>query len=311
MQLKKIPRLTLGMTILIFTSFSAHAMGLRESSIIEGHSITLGDLFYDLPRDEERILGSAPRPGKEMVLNARTLMKIAMALDLPWRPSHAAEKIVLRRAASVVEYDQIKEVIHTALYDEGMLGDYEISIPAEFQQIILPADYPPSAVVTSIDIDRAAQVFDVTLAAPSAQNPIQHLRIRGRMDAVVSVPVLNDNLQHGRVITEDDIQVVTIKERQFNERMIADPRDLIGMTARRVIVAGRPVQRNDLVAPLVVSRGELVTLFLSQGGMRLTTQVKAMQDGAKGDIIRVVNMNSNQALQAVITGTRAVAVVEN
>ncbi len=297
--------------ILAFIPCSAQAVGLRDSAIISDATIKLGDVFYDLPRDEDRVLGNAPRPGQDMTLDARTLMKIAIAMDLPWRPSSSSETIVLKREATVIGYELIKETIHTALYDEGVLGDYEISIPAEYQRIILPADQPASLTVTSLEVDTAANSFNITVAAPSAENPIHHMRIRGRMESVVEVPVLLENLQHGRVIRDSDIQMIRIKDRSFSQNTVLDAQSLIGMTARRVIIAGRPLQKNDLVAPQIVERGELVTMYLKYGGMRLTTQVKALENGAMGDVIRVVNTESNENLQAIVTGTRAVQVVEN
>lgn len=304
-------RVWLTLLLLCFFTLPAYAVGLRDSAIISDSTIKLGDLFYDLPRGEDRVLGSAPRPGQEMTLNARTLMKIAIAMDLPWRPNSAAEHIVLKREATIIDYDQIKETIHTALYDEGVLGQFEISVPREYQQIILPADQPAKMSVTSVNVDRRANTFNITIAAPSADNPIHHMRIRGRMDSVVEVPVLKDNLQHGRVIRTQDIEMIRVKDQGLSQKTVLDVNSLIGMTARRVIVAGRPLQTSDLVAPEIISRGELVTMFLTYGGMRLTTQVKALESGSMGDVIRVVNTESNESLQAIVKGTRSVEVIEN
>lgn len=297
--------------ILVFVPWPAHAVGLRDSAIISGSNIKLGDIFYDLPRDEARILGVAPRPGQEMTLNARTLMKIAIAMDLPWRPINKAEHIVLKREATIIEYDQIKETIHTALYDEGVLGQYDVTIPAEYRQIILPADQPAQMSVTSLEVDTRANTFNITVAAPSADNPIHHIRIRGRMESVIDVPVLRDNLQHGRIIRESDIEMIRLKDRGISRNTVLDAKSMVGMTARRVVLAGRPLQKTDLIAPQIVSRGELVTMFLNYNGMRLTTQVKALENGSMGDVIRVVNTESNEGLQAIVTGTRAVQVIEH
>lgn len=304
-------RLIVTLILLVLVSHPVSAMGLRDSAIISDSQIKLGDIFYDLPRDEDRVLGAAPRPGQEMTLNARTLMKIAIALDLPWRPVSAAETIVLKREATVIDYPQIKDVIQTALYDEGVLGDFDISIPTEYQQIILPADQPAKMSITSLEVDKRANTFNITIAAPSAENPIHHMRVRGRMESMIEVPVLRDNLQNGRVIGENDIEMVRVKDHGLSQNIIIDPKSLIGMTARRIIVAGRPLQQTDLVAPQMIARGELITMFLDYGGMRLTTQVKALENGAMGDVIRVVNTESNETLQATVTGTRAVKAIEH
>ena len=287
----------------------AHAMGIKENSLITDNTIKLGDVFYGLNRDEDRVLGNAPRPGTEMVLNARTLLRIAIALDLPWRPSSNADKVVLKRDATIIEYPQIKEAIQTALYDEGVYGDYDIAIPTEFQRIILPADQPAQMHIERVKVDPNRNTFEVMVSAPSSDNPIYKFEVKGKMHHVIRVPVLTESLEHGRIITANDIRMMEIRERDFTKGTIADTQSLIGMTARRLVIAGRPLKETDLVAPQVVERGKLVTLNLNNGIMNISTQVKALENGAKGDIIRVVNTSSNQTLQALVTGQNAVSIV--
>ena len=296
--------------LLVAPVCGAHAVGLKENSIVKSDTITLGDIFYDLPRDEDRVLGNAPRPGQDMVLNARTLLRIAVALDLPWRPS-SADQITLSRDATIIEYDQIKEALHTALYDEGVYGSYELSIPAEYHKIVLPNDVPPTMTITKFNVDPVHKTFEAQIAAPSSENPIQNVRVSGKMNAVIKVPVLMENLQAGQIIRANDISYVTIKERDYGHDTIADADALIGMTARRVVIAGRPIKATDLIAPQIVERGELVVMTLNQGVLNLSTQVKALENGAKGDIIRVVNTSSNQTLQAQVIGDNRVAVIRN
>ncbi len=290
---------------------AANAIGLKENSIIKGDVITLGDIFYDLQRDENRVLGSAPNAGKEMILNARTLLRIAMAMDLPWRPSSNADRVTLRRAATIIEYDQIKEALYTALYEEGVYGDFEINIPSQYHKIILPYEQPANMDITRLDIDATRKNFEVTILAPSAQNPIQHFRVKGQLYSVISAPVLSINLQNGSTIKSSDIEYIKIKEHEFARDVITDAQKLIGMTARRTIIAGRPIKNTDIIAPEVIKRGSLLTLSLNSGAMNLTTQVKALESGAKGDVIRVVNIASNKTLQALVMGSGEVAIVQN
>lgn len=298
-------------TLVLFFSLPAphaRAMGLKENSVVTGNTITLGDIFYGLPRDEDRVLGSAPRPGDDMVLNARTLLRIAVSLDLPWRPSSSTDHVVLRREATVIGHDRIKSSIKSALAGEGLSGTYDISLPPEQTDIILPRDQPATLEVSRLSLDRAKNSFDVTLAAPSKENPIQQINVRGRIHPLVLVPVLKDNIQNGRVIRDSDIDYIEVQEGRFISGTVIDEQALIGMTPRRMAFAGRPLQENDIIAPQIVSRGEFITVTLDDGPLSLTAQGKALENGAKGDIIRVLNTASNVTLQAVVTGEKQVRV---
>jgi len=288
---------------------AAHAMGIKENSVIQGDTITLGDVFYGLSRDEGRVLGAAPKPGEDMTLSARTLLRIAKALDLPWRPSSTADKVTLRRDATIVEYDQIKESLYTALYDEGVYGDYELDIPARHQKIILPTDAEESMVITKLSLDSSRKIFKATIAAPSADNPIQHFTMTGKITPVITIPVLRNNIQNGDIITENDLEYIKIKDRDFGQNTIANANRLIGTTPRRVLIAGRPIQKNDIVEPQIVNRGEIVILSLDSGVLNITTQVKALENGSKGDVIRVLNSASNKTIQARVTGQNEVTII--
>ncbi len=311
MNFKYIPLTALFCGVLSLTALPAHAVGLKENSIVTDNTIKLGDVFYDLPRDADRVLGSAPRPGQEMVLNAKTLLRIALALDLPWRPVTTADHVVLRREATVIDETQIKENLRAAFIDDGVYGDYEIVVPTQYREIILPHDQPAEFDVTRLNIDTARKTFEATISAPSRDNPIQQFHMTGRLFPVIQVPILKTNIQNGRSITANDIDYIKVRERDFSQGTVADAQSLIGMTARRMLIAGRPLKENELTPPQAVERGEMVMLSLRAGTMNITTQVKALQNGAKGDIIRVVNMSSNQTLQAIITDDNAVTVVQN
>jgi len=52
----------------------------------------------------------------------------------------------------------------------------------------------------------------------------------------------------------------------------------------------------------------LVTMVLQTSNMVLSTQGKAVQDGAKGEVIRVQNIESNRIVDATVVGSNQVAV---
>ena len=91
-----------GIIALMVGSQAALAASLKDSAVVETDTLTLGDLFDGLDHNRDYVLGAAPQPGQDMVLGARTLYRIAKAMNLPWRPSNAAEQITVRRTATVI-----------------------------------------------------------------------------------------------------------------------------------------------------------------------------------------------------------------
>lgn len=289
-------------------SLNASAISLKQNSVITDNTIKLGDVFHGLPRDEDKALGPAPRPGHDMVLNARTLLRIAVALDLPWRPSSNADYVVLRRAGTVVDADMMKTAIRDRLAADGMTGKYNVTFTSEVPEMVLPQDVESSAEVVAFSIKPEKNWFEATVAAPSKDNPVQSVRLTGTLQRMVDIPVLNEALAQGDIINEHDIHLIEVRESSLKDDMIIKSEDLVGMTPRRMITAGTPINTIDVESPRMVTRGDLVTLVFTDGSLLLTAQGKALQHGAKGDTIRVVNTSSNKTIQAEVTGTKEATV---
>ncbi len=286
----------------------AFAVGLKNNVVVTDNTIKLGDIFYGLSRDEERVLGVAPHPGKDMVLNARTLLRIAIALDLPWRPTSSTDQVIIKREATVIDATQIQDSLTHAIASQGFGGSFTVSIPLDYSQIVLPHDQPASLDVSNVTLDRYKNTFEATVAAPSNDNPIQKFQVSGRIHPLIVVPVLKDNRQHGHIITAKDIDYIKVREGDFVHGTIVDDSFLVGMTPRRFAVAGKPLRESDIIAPRIVERGDYVTMNLKHGPLNLTAQGKALENGSKGDIIRVVNTSSNITVEAVVTGQKEVTV---
>ncbi len=299
---------SLVVTLMFSNPGTARAVSLKESTVIQDDTIKLGDIFHGLETNADKVLGPAPRPGHDMILNARTLMRIAIALDLPWRPVSSSEYVVLSRAGSVVDHDMITEQLKAHLPEKGLSGKYALAISSGLAEMVLPPEFPASVEVSNMNVRADRNWFEATLVAPSKENPAARLRVNGTLHKLIEVPVLSGALTKGSIIGARDIEMIEIRERNLNHDVFVNPQDLIGLTPRRVIIAGKPVKTDDVQAPMIVKRGDLVTMTFSSGSLSLTAQGKALENGAKGDLIRVVNASSSKTIQAEVTASKEVAV---
>lgn len=290
------------------TAFSASPIGLKQDVVVNDSTLKLGDLFTGLTRDNDRVLGAAPAPGQSMTLNARTLMRIAIAMNLSWRPQSNTEQVIVKREATTVNKDYISDQIKTALLNKGVTGNYSLNTES-LKDIILPADAAPTAEVTEITFQPENNWFEATIVAPSKTEPLSTARISGKIQRVTSVPVLRGALSAGTIIGERDIDYIEMNDNALHANLIVDPAKLIGTTPRRMITPGQPIKLTDIEQPRVVSRGGLITMVFKSGTLTLTAEGKALEDGAAGDTIRVVNTSSNKTLQGLVTGSNEVTLL--
>lgn len=302
---------TLAIFFFLAGAKTALAATLKPVSMIEGDLLTAGHVFEGIPEEKAaRVLGQAPRPGEDLILNAHTLLRIATALDLSWRPVTASEQVVLRRAATVIDQEIIADIVRQELRSHGIEGTFEINFTSGKPQIILPQDQPQRAELIELDYNPQYDRFTAVLAAPSAQKPLSRLTVTGTTERIVSVPVLKSDLKNGDVISSGDLAWIDTYAKNIQHDMVLNAEDMIGLTPRRMAMAGKPLRSRDLQAPQLVGRGDKVTIILQNEQMYLTTEGKALQNGAKGDTVRVVNTGSNRSIDALVSGSRTVTVMQ-
>ena len=288
-------------------SSPAFAMeSLKSHALLSDDVIRLGDLFTGLKSNEDRVLGRGPKPGHHMTLNARTLLRVSKAMDLDWRPISEADRITVTRAATVIDTNAIDQIVTAALEKVGVEGDIRLKYNQPSPELILPPTMGPSAEITLRDYDPDTGWFQADLSAPSRNNPVAQIQLSGKIEYLTAIPVLKAPLRLGSTIGENDVTTLSVPSKSLNHDVFLHAEDLVGLTPRRMIAAGKPVKANDVQAPRIVARGEAVTLIYKAGALNLTARGKALEFGAKGDVIRVVNTQSNRSIDAIVTGDQEV-----
>jgi flagellar basal body P-ring formation protein FlgA len=89
---------------------------------------------------------------------------------------------------------------------------------------------------------------------------------------------------------------------------VLDMHELVGKTPRRLLRAHEPLRSFDVETPVVVHKGDLVTILLETATMRLTAQGKALEDGSLGAGIRIANTKSSRVIDAVVVAPNLVKV---
>lgn len=289
--------------LMIVGAKTAFAATLHSQNVIlTTDSLTVGDLFDNVGRSADYVLGPAPQPGKDMVLNAPTLMRIAMALDLSWSPQSSSDQVIVSRAATLVPAHQVKESLISALREKGLNNNFTVDTGATSLEMILPHDQLATVEITNLNYNPRTARFDATISAPSAAKPTRQIAISGSVIGIMSLPVLKTSLRNGDIIGESDIDQIEVYESDIQPDMLLSAENMIGMTPLRMVIAGKPIRTVDLQSPQLVERGKSVTITFSEGPLKLTALGKALQNGAKGDMIRVVNNTSNRSIDAVVNG---------
>ncbi len=203
------------------------------------------------------------------------------------RPASAADTEARLTAANLLPE------IEAALIEKGMSEESQITLAEPHQPIdsvdIAHASFNPLSGRFIIRMENSAET------------------ILGVAHAVARIPVLNRNVARGELINESDI-VFTEAPVNRARTIVKTADDLIGKTARRPLAAGSAIRHSDVTAPRLIEKGAVVTLSYQVAGMRMTHQGVALNNGAKGDIISVKNIESERTLKGVVADRNLVSI---
>jgi flagellar basal body P-ring formation protein FlgA len=275
----------------------------RGSVVVDDDLIRLGDLFDGTGAKADTAVAYAPEPGRHAEFDARWLSRIARAHGLNWLPRSRTVRTMVQRASVVVAPADLEDRILTALADSGVsVSGRRVDFGGAPPQVHLPADPAAMLAVESVAYDPRGAQFAAVLLTSLDGIEDRRLRVSGRLQDMTSVPVVVRRLGAGEVIGKDDIEIRTVQTRLLPGDAVLDEQDLIGRTPRHVLRPGTPIRRTEVRTPIIIARGELVTVILATPQMLLTARGRALDDGGRDDVVRIRNLNSNGVIEARVSG---------
>ncbi len=283
---------------------------LKTSIVVDGDVIRLGDLWDNIGDKAETPLANAPQPGKRITLEPRWLSAVAQSYGIDWRPASMFERAVVERTGQTVDIRAIETELREALALEGAPAGASVEVSnRQALQIVVPTGTAATVAVREVAYDARKNRFSAVIEAPAGAPNAARVKITGTVFASARVPVLTHAMGHGDVITERDIEWIDVREEIVRRDVATSVRQLVGQEPRYQVRAGVPVRTAEIQKPVVVSKNSSVTMIVRTKFMTLTAQGRAVEDGSTGDIIRVVNAQSKQTVDAKVDGPGQVSVM--
>ncbi len=288
----------------------AYAATLRSMTTLHAPVVRLSDLFDEAGANADRVLGPGPGAGGRIVVEAAQLGAIAHQYGVDWRPVSSADRAVLDRPGRPLRREDALDAVKSALVGAGASPDCDIELPG-FTPPLVPLEADPRPVVSDLDYDSAAGRFSAVLSiSGTAMEPI-HMRLAGRVDDTVDLPVATTRLLAGSVLHADDIHIARVHTTLIRSEVVRRTGDAIGMQLKRPLAAGQPLAVSELMRPSMVQKGAGVTMLLDSPGITLSAQGQALESGAIGERIRVLNPVSRAVIEAEVIGPDRVRVAPN
>jgi flagella basal body P-ring formation protein FlgA len=297
--------------VVSFASDRANAVQLRQSVAVSENVVTLGDIFMDLESAADSAVMRAPKPGKSMVLSTAKLLQLAKAKGIAWVPQFGDETLFIERLSDVVGRQEIFAALQETLVMDGFGENYEFELSSHITPIHVAIGKSASVDIISLDIDSRHTRFSATVAAPANDPAAQRVRVTGRIHQTELLPVVIRRIDSGETIGEADVAWRRLRVSNIRSGTVAGMGELIGMNARRPLRPEMAVRRADLTTPILISKGASVRMVYRSGGLLLVALGRAIEDGAAGQDMRIMNLKSKKVVIAKATGPDTVTVSQN
>jgi flagella basal body P-ring formation protein FlgA len=283
----------------------APLVSLKANAAIDGAEIRLGDLFDGAGAHADDVVARAPAPGGSTMFDVGWLYSTARAHGLNWQPPSTSTAIRIERNATVIDTPALAQQLSDKLPSNLPLRRVELD--AQFR-LFVPVGASTDIAIDRVDMKQETGRFSAEVRVPAGDPTAVPVHVSGRIVALITMPVLARPMVPGELVRPEDVTTADFRADQIQGGGVMDARELIGQTPRHPLRAAQLLRASDLQVPVVIKRNDLVLIVLERPGLYLTAEGRALEDGGKGNVIRVTNTQSKRTIDAVVLGSGQVAV---
>ncbi|MDD3029716.1 MAG: flagellar basal body P-ring formation chaperone FlgA [Alphaproteobacteria bacterium] len=277
---------------------------------VSGDTVRLSDLFSGLPSAADRDIAQAPPACEPALYDSAVLDTLAQAYRLDWSSSReGVAHVTVASACSHITSAMIRQAVRARLQNEGALKKvtFDVAFDRRDPSLDVAVDGTPSFSLDKFFYDPTTRAFRAVLEAETPRGR-KTLALSGKTLVRYRAPILSKRIEAHAIIRSSDLDWIEVPEERVTADIVTEADQLVGREVKRNLPEGELVSARDIMPQRLVPRGSLVTLKIETPYILMTTQGKAQEDGAEGDVIRVINTQSNRVIEGVVVAPGVVEV---
>jgi flagella basal body P-ring formation protein FlgA len=253
----------------------------------------------------------APDLGQTGAVQVSRIADALRPYDITGLEASGLSEVVVTRLSRALTARDVMERIAAAVAGQYGFGDAQnlaVILDRDVRILHVEPNVTGDLVVARMNVERRTGRFDIAFELPgSTLSRRAALRFTGTVTETVEAATLTRSLRAGEVVKASDVAI----ERRPKTELRGDgmaASQAVGLAAKAAMRNGQALRSDDLVKPQVVQRNEAVTIYYQVPGIMLTVRGKALEAGAQGDVVGVLNIQSNRTIQAAVIAPGRVAI---
>lgn len=146
--------------------------------------------------------------------------------------------------------------------------------------------------------------FPIKVTCANENNPWK-VYVQVSVAEMIETLVTNQTIAKGNTVDIDMIEIELVEARRVKDRSSNDLSSIVGGRALKNIQRGNQIGQNDVC---LVCKGDDVSIIAKNGGMMIKTSGTAIENGAKGESIKVKNNSSSRIVKGIVGDLREIYV---
>ena len=285
---------------------------LRASVTVTSDVVRVGDLIDNAGSAALIPVYRSPDLGTTGALPVAQVLGVLRAKQVIGVMTGDIKEVQVTRLARTLANKDLENAVASSLERRFGLGD-AANITVTFDRGVadmrLDASNTGALLPVATRYDARSGRFDIAFEINNDNNPTPtKLRLTGNAIETVEVAVLTRDIDRADLLKSSDVSMERRPKAEVTGEAASRDRT-VGMQLRRPMRAGTPIRVADIVKPDFVQRDQNVTVIYQVPGIYLTTRGKAIESGAEGDTVSVVNLQTKRTLTGTVTGRGQITVM--
>jgi flagella basal body P-ring formation protein FlgA len=285
---------------------------LKASATVMGDIVRIGDLVENAGAVADVPIFRAPDLGQTGSVPVASVLEAVRGHHIIGLDSRGLSAVSVTHAARAITAKDVEARILLALAGKYGLPDSSnlaVVFDNEVRTVAVEATATSELAVAHLSFEPRTTRFDVAFELPGSTVARRlSLRFTGSLTETFQAVVPTHEIAQGQVIKVSDLAVERRPKASSTPTTLTTIEQAQGLSTKHALRAGQVIRQADVAKPELVGRGETVTIVFEVPGILLTILGKAVEPGALGDVISVVNVQSKHTLQATVIGPGRVSV---
>ncbi|MBR0973726.1 flagellar basal body P-ring formation chaperone FlgA [Bradyrhizobium japonicum] len=284
---------------------------LRASITVTSDVVRVGDLIDNAGSAALIPVYRSPDLGTTGALSVAQVLSVLRAKQVIGVMTGDIKEVQVTRLARTLANKDLENAVASALehrFGFGSAANITVTFDRGIADIRLDASNTGALLPVATRYDARSGRFDIAFEINNDNNQAAtKLRFSGTAIETVEVAVLTRDIDRADLLKSSDVAVERRPKAEVTGEAASRDRTL-GMQLRRPMRAGTPIRVADIVKPDFVQRDQSVTVIYQVPGIYLTTRGKALESGAEGDTISVLNLQTKRTLSGTVTARGQITV---